>query len=222
MNNYSQLLDVLGYKFRNLQLVEMAFTHQSYANENKTIGYDRLEFLGDAVIEMVVSDYIYRKMPFSSGELTKLRSNLVSTDNLYKVSIELGLDKLMLKSKALITGSKKNIADLFESLVGAIYLDGGIDSAKNIIEKFVIKDDNNIAYIIKNSIDYKTKFQEYMQAQAIDFEYKVLSSRGMDHAKTFEVGLYVKGELETTAEGGSIHSAESKCAEQYFVKNGIN
>lgn len=221
MPNINTIQKTIGYKFKDECLLLTAFTHQSYANENNSVGYDRLEFLGDAIIEMVVSDYIYNHLNSSSGEMTKLRSGLVSTENLYKISIDLGLDKLMLKSKALLTASKKNIADLFESLVGAVYIDGGLEFASKIVLKFIVKDENNINYVMQNCVDHKTKFQEYMQSKAIPFEYRVLSSRGLDHEKIFEVGLYVNGVLTSLAEGNSIHSAESKCAELYFIKNDV-
>ena len=218
MPNIITIQNTIGYKFKDDNLLLTAFTHQSYANENETVGYDRLEFLGDAIIEMVVSDYIYNHFNASSGEMTKLRSGLVSTENLYKISIDLGLDKLMLKSKALLTASKKNIADLFESLVGAIYLDGGLESASNLILKFVVKDEKNIAYVLENSVDHKTKFQEYMQSKSIPFEYKVLSSRGLDHEKIFEVELLIDGNSEFKAKGKSIREAEENCAKGYLNK----
>lgn len=219
MNNLDILQKNIKYAFNDLNTLKIALTHSSYANENNVENYERLEFLGDAVIELVVSDYIYKNCSFDAGISSKLRASLVSTENLYSISKELLLDKMVLKSKSLSNLSKKNTADLFESLIGAVYIDGGISPAKEIIQKFVIVSDENIKNKITSSIDYKTKFQEYMQSKGIRFEYKLIASEGMDHDKTFECGLYVNNELFVTAKGKSIQSAEEKCAEKYFEKD---
>lgn len=215
-NNLEDIQKVIGYTFSDERLLTQALTHISFANDNKVESYERLEFLGDAVIELVVSDYIFNHINIDAGASTKLRSALVSTENLSSVTKELGLDKLCYKSKSLQFLSKKNTADLFESLVGAVYVDGGIDNAKDIIHKFVIVDDSHVGYVIKNSIDYKSSLQEYMQGKNIDFEYKVIETIGPDHLREFEVALVVRGESFTTAKATSIQQAEEMCAKQYL------
>lgn len=206
----------IGYIFRDISLLTQALTHQSYANDNNVTSYERLEFLGDAVIELVVSDYIYRFCEFDAGVSTRLRASLVSTEYLQNVSHELGLPELVLKSKSLSVLGKKNTADLVESLVGAVYLDGGLDNAKRIIEENIIISDDNVRYVMLTAIDYKSKFQELMQSQGRTFEYRVLSSSGLAHEKTFEVGLYVDGQIVSNAIATSIHSAEENCAREYI------
>ena len=219
MNNIDFIYDKIGYKFKDAKLLDTALTHSSYANENGVESYERLEFLGDAVIEFIVSDYILKYEELAAGTLTRLRASLVSTENLAKISTMLSIMQVVKKSRSLSTFSKKNTADICESLIGAIYLDGGIIEAKKMIEKFIIIGDNHISDMLKSVVDYKTKFQEDMQHKGRSFEYKLLGSVGMDHNKTFECGLYINGELITKAYGKSIHMAEEDCARKYYEIN---
>ena len=216
MSSFDYIESLINYNFQNKDLLVAAMTHQSYANELNCDSYERLEFLGDAVLEMVVSSYIYDNFDFEVGVLTKLRASLVSTDYLYAISKELELDKLARKSRSLSQLGKKNIADLFESLVGAVYVDGGMEHAKNMIDRLVIKSVDNIRFVLKNSIDYKSKFQELMQSLGKNFEYKFISSVGLDHEKKHTVGLWVDGEKITEITAGSKQTAEEKCAEFYI------
>ena len=214
--NSVMLEEILNYKFTDENLCKRALTHSSYANESGVESYERLEFLGDAILEMVVSDYIYTNFKFDAGTSSKLRASLVSTDYLYNVVTKLGIDALVLKSKSLPKLSKKNTADIFESLIGAVYLDSGLSGASDVIYKHVIVDTNNINYILKNSIDYKSNLQEYLQKVGKCFEYKLVSANGLDHSKTFEVSLIVDGEVVATDKGTSIRVAEEKVAEAYL------
>ena len=216
MNNFEKLENLIGYKFNNINILNTALTHISFANENNCDSYERLEFLGDAIIEMVVSEYIYNNLSVDAGILTKLRASLVSTENLYKISNNLNLCKYTQIGNSLKMLSKKNTADLFESLVASVYLDGGLISAKNLIYKFIVIDDDNIQTHIKNSIDYKTKLQELMQSKGKCFKYELLSSSGQDHAKIFEVGLYVNDVLVSNGVGTSKQKAEEASAENYL------
>lgn len=216
MNNMQELQNLIGYTFKDLKLLKTALTHISYANESGEESYERLEFLGDAVIEMVVSDYIIKFKELDAGVLTKLRANLVSTENLSKISTMLSIMQSVKKSRSLPTLSKKNTADIFESLIGAIYLDSGLEEARKIVDRFVIVSETHIQEILKKCVDYKTKFQEDMQSKGNSFEYKVLNSSGLDHDKTFECGLYLNGVLVSKATGKSIHMAEEQCAKHYY------
>lgn len=218
MNNLDDLQNVIGYKFKEVGLLQTALTHQSYANDNKVASYERLEFLGDAVLELVVSDYIYHLSEFDAGVSTRLRAGLVSTEYLNNVSNNLGLPSIALKSKSLPQLSKKNTADLFESLVGAVYLDGGMDNARRIIHEQVIISESHIGYVMRTCVDYKTKLQELLQAGGESFEYKLVSSSGLDHEKIFEVGLFVNKNLVVKCQASSIRSAEEKCAEKYLTQ----
>ena len=208
----------IGYSFKDKNLLKMALTHSSFANENNEKSYERLEFLGDAVIELIVSDYIYKNVYLDSGLLSKLRASLVSTHYFCKISEDLGLGELMFKSKSLNTLSEKTKADLFESLVGAIYLDSGLKSAKEIILKYVIVGDKNIQNALKNCVDYKTKLQEEMQKLGKTFRYELVKEEGKDHEKTFEVNLYIDEQLVATGVGRSIHLAEEDSAMHYYKK----
>lgn len=218
MNRLTELENLIGYEFKDKTLLNIALTHQSYANDNMTESYERLEFLGDAIIEFVVTDFVYNNLNFEVGVLTKLRASLVSTDYLVGISKTLGLDKLALRSKSLSQLGKKNIADLFESLIGSVYVDGGLEEAKKLIDKYIIKGMENIRFVLKNSIDYKTKFQEYMQSLSRTFEYKTISSTGLDHEKKHTVGLWVEGKKITEVTATSKQIAEEKCAE-FYIKN---
>lgn len=219
MNNYDDLERVIGYTFKDKQLLSQALTHSSYANESGDESYERLEFLGDAVLELVVSEYVYKFNELDAGMLTKLRAALVSTDNLNKISTMLSIMQFVKKSRSLGVFSKKNSADIIESIIGAIYLDGGLDSARQFIQKFIIIGDDSIRFVLSSCIDYKTKFQEDMQKVGKKFEYRVISSSGMDHEKTFECGLYIDEELVTRAKGSSIRQAEEMCAKVYYDNN---
>ena len=216
MNSFNELQNILDYKFKDEDLLLEALTHQSYANENNISSYERLEFLGDAVIELVVSEYIFHKVKCDAGCSTKIRASLVSTSYLYEIAKSLYLDNLVRKSKSLQQLSKKNIADLFESVIGAIFIDGGLEVAKKLILKYVIIDDVNINYVIKNNKDHKSLLQEKLQAENKTFEYLLVSTNGPDHSKEFLVNLTIDGVCVSTARAGSIRSAEDLCAEQYL------
>lgn len=216
MNKNNELMAIIGYEFKDENLLSTAMTHVSYANEFHKDSYERLEFLGDTVIEIVVSEYIYRNSNLMAGLSTKLRSWLVSTHNLSEISAKLGLERFVLTSRALSRLGQKNLADIFESVVGAVYLDGGLEKAREVIERFVIIDEKNIEYALNNCVDAKTKLQEVMQAQNKKFEYIIANSYGLDHEKIFEVQLVVEGEVVTQGKERSIQMAEELCAKQYL------
>lgn len=219
MSNIIELKNVLGYEFKDESLLEVALTHVSYSKEFGGESYERLEYLGDAVLEAIVSDNLYKNYSLAVGNLSKLRASLVSTENLCKIAEKLMLTKYLKKSKSLTKISAKNTADLFESVLGAVYLDGGIIEAKNIVDRFVIIDKANLDMHLELSEDSKTSLQELMQAKKLQFEYVLLSSSGLDHEKIFEVGLCVDGKMVETASGSSIRSAEEGCAKAFLTKN---
>lgn len=219
-NKLKEVQDSIGYQFKDSQLLRQALTHVSYANDYNEVSYERLEFLGDAVIELVVSTYIYNNLEIDAGNMTKLRSSLVSTEYLCNRAKVLGLEKCARTSKSLKTLSKKNIADLFESVVGAVYIDGGLDIASRIVLEQVVISEDNVGNVIRNSIDYKSRVQELLQKEGVPFNYEVLSSSGLDHDKTFEVCLKVDGKEVSRAIARSIQLAEEGCAEIYL--NALN
>ncbi len=214
MNSIEQ---ILGYVFKDKKLLKTALTHSSLSNEIGGDNYERLEFLGDAVVELIVSNEIYKYEFLDSGLLTKLRASLVSTSNFSNISTNLKLDKELLKSKSLNTLSEKTKADILESILGAIYLDGGLEEVQKIVDKYIIIDENNIREHLTNCIDYKTKFQEDMQKQKKSFEYIVVNESGQDHNKIFTVELKIDGITISQALGKSIHIAEEECARKYYL-----
>lgn len=216
MNNLDNLQMEIGYQFNDTSLLETAMTHISYAKENNVESYERLEFLGDAVLEMVVTDAIYKNYSLPAGQSSKLRASLVSTENLCNIANNLGLHNNIKKSKSLPQISKKTTADLFESLLGAVYLDGGIGIVNKMIDRFVIIDKNNLDIHLNSCEDAKTSLQELLQAVGQTFEYKLIKSSGMDHNKTFEVELIIDGKSVSRGSSNSIQSAEELAASQYL------
>ena len=202
--------------FSNQELLTQALTHISYANEKNCEHYERLEFLGDAVIELAVSEYIFSHFTIGSGNLSKLRASLVSTENLNNISNLLDLEKYILKSNSLTKISKKTNADLFESIIGAVFLDGGFEKAVGLIDKFVIVNIDNVNKHLDTCEDAKTKVQELLQKSGSTWEYKMIDSYGMDHDKTFVVTLLVDGKPVAEAKGKSLHLAENECAKLYL------
>jgi len=216
MSNIQVIQEKLGYTFSNQNLLETALTHISYAKECGEVSYERLEFLGDAVLELVVSDVIYKTFNIDAGKMSKLRASLVSTNNLCNIAQNLGLNASIKKSKSLPSISKKTTADLFESVVGAVYLDGGFSHARELIERLVIIDTTNLETHLNNCVDAKTMLQELMQSLGRNFEYKLISSTGMDHEKKFEVELFISGVSVSKGLSTSIQSAEEIAAGEYL------
>ena len=216
MSNLESLQTEIGYRFQDISLLNTAITHISYARECGVESYERLEFLGDAVLEMVVTDVLYRNYNLEAGKSSKFRASLVSTENLRSIAEKLGLHTMVKKSKSLCQISKKTTADLFESVLGAIYLDGGLDAVKVVIDKYVIIDKSNLDKHLNSCEDAKTSVQELLQAVGKAFEYRLIHSSGKDHEKTFEVELLVDGKSVSRGTSTSIQSAEEMAAREYL------
>jgi len=210
----------IGVEFSDKSLIEMAFTHRSYVNENrnhKKSHNERLEFLGDAVLELSITDFLYKKFPNKAeGDLTLYRAALVNTDTLARVSADIGLNDhiLLSRGEAKDTGRARHsiLADVMESVIGAVYLDKGYDVA----DKFILE---NVAplidEIIKNKtwIDAKSMFQEKAQEiEGVTPHYDTLDEVGPDHDKIFVVGLYLGEALVAKGEGKSKQEAAQDAA----------
>ena len=221
MKNFAILEKKLGLEFKNRDLLIEAFCHRSYLNEHPDFYLphnERLEFLGDAVLELIVTEYLYKKYPEKSeGELTNWRAALVNAKILGEVARELGFNDFLLLSK----GEEKEtgkarlyiLANTFEALIGAIYLDQGYEVAKNFVEKNLIE--KKLPEIIEKGLfkDPKTRFQEEAQERVkITPTYKVLEEWGPDHAKHFIVGVFLGNELVAKGEGTSKQEAEEEAA----------
>ena len=222
-----RLSDNLGYTFKNSNLLKNALTHSSYANEVRggVNSNERLEFLGDSVLSIIVSSYIYenfKKMP--EGELTRLRSSLVCEKTLCGFSRSIGLGEFLLLGK----GERKNgganrdsiLADAFEAVLAAIYLDGGIEPAREFVMRFVLKELEN--YDVRADFkDYKTLLQEIVQRNPEEsVKYTLTGESGPDHDKVFTVEVLLNSNTIGTGTGRSKKEAEEMAAKQALLLMG--
>lgn len=217
--NLSEFEDKIGFNFKNKDLLTQVFIHRSFLNEN--IGFkldhnERLEFLGDAVLELVVTEHLFKTLPNPEGELTNLRSALVRGRMLSDIADQIGINEYLFLSKGEAkSGGKARqliLANTFEALIGAIYLDQGYEISQKFIEKYLLDKLQNVIEQ-KTYLDPKSHLQEISQAQlSITPIYKVLSEYGPDHAKSFTVGCFVKGKLIGEGSGSSKQNAESSAA----------
>ncbi len=210
----------LNYTFKNKKLLKGALAHSSYANENKFKdgSNERLEFLGDSVLSLIVSEHIfenYRELP--EGELTKIRAALVCENSLYEFATEIELGKFLLlgKGEAQSGGAERPsiLADAFEAVLAAIYLDGGIEPARKHILRFIDKKLNCMASVAFK--DYKTYLQEFIQKNPEEkLEYVLVGEKGPDHAKTFTVEVHLNSNVIGKGSAGSKKRAEQEAARQ--------
>ena len=215
-----ELEEKLHYHFKNKELLITALTHSSYANESKTptLYNERLEFLGDAVLSIVVSDYIFSHCPdFPEGDLTKLRASLVCEKSLCKFSKSLNVGDFLKLShgESNSDGAKRPsiLADAFEAIIAAIYLDGGLDNAKNFILKFVIPDIRNPK--LNTFKDYKTQLQEIVQQNHEEIiKYVLTNQTGPDHDKRFWVEVCLNNNVIGKGNGKSKKEAEQQAAQE--------
>ncbi len=227
MVDISSLEQQIGTNFKNKDLLLQALTHRSYINENPKWHLDhneRLEFLGDAVLELVVTEYLYTNYPNPEGELTNWRAALVNAIMLSEISKSFKLNDYMLLSRgeAKDMGRARQyiLANAMEALIGAIYLDKGYDEAAKFIHQFVLKE---LSRIIEQRLyrDAKSLFQEKAQEQVgITPNYEVITEWGPDHARQFNVGVYLGKELIAAGEGPSKQEAQQKAAEAALQKKG--
>jgi len=224
-------LDILekkiGVNFDNKDLLQHALVHSSYINENpgfRLSDNERLEFLGDAVLEMVVTEYLYQDYPNPEGELTSWRSALVNTKMLSKVADKLGINDHLLLSRgeAKDTGRARQciLANAMEAIIGAVFLDQGYQKTAEFIEREILKE---LPEIIKQKLyrDPKSRFQEKAQdIISITPNYKVMKEWGPDHAKNFIVGVYLDKELVAEGEGVSKQEAQEEAAKAALKEKG--
>lgn len=209
-----------GIDTSNLELYRTAFTHTSYANEVGTKSYERLEYLGDAVLELIMSEYLYKNTEYPEGEMTKLRANYVCEEALYNYSLKLSLNEHLL----LGVGEEENggrmrkaiVADIFEAFIGAMFLDKGLTFVKDFIYKNVIP----IIEQEKASFfhDYKSTLQEYVQTDKKSLEYEIVAESGPAHNKTFTSVVKIDGHIYGTGTAHSKKEAEQAAAQDALAK----
>ena len=209
----------IGYRFENISLLQNALTHSSYANErwhNSLKSNERLEFLGDSILGMVVAEYLYKTFPDRpEGELTRMRADMVCEKTLASVAarIELGRHLMLGNGEEQSGGRGRDsiLADAVESVIAASFLDGGMDAARNFIEKFILVE---VPVKKLNNADYKTALQELVQQKKNQtLSYRLVGESGPDHDKHFEVEVSLNGSVIGVGTGSSKKRAEQMAAQ---------
>jgi ribonuclease-3 len=222
-NNFEKLQEIVEYKFNNLEIFKTALTHKSYTSEcglNKNYN-ERMEFLGDSILSAIIAEILYLRYPSKSeGKLSQLKAQIVSSSNLsaWAKEINLGFYIFLGRSEDALEARNREslLCDVFEAVVGAIYLDGGFGKAKKFILKFL---DVSKEIIIT---DYKSRLQEAAQSICKELPaYKVIKEFGPDHNKKFEIAVYVKSRFLGKGIGNSKKEAQQSAAEQAMknIKN---
>jgi ribonuclease-3 len=223
MPDFEKFAQKIKVEFKDISLLKQACTHRSYLNENKNAGEhnERLEFLGDAVLELVITSYLYRRFgEKDEGQLTAYRSALVNTHSLSRVAEALGLNDYLLLSKgeSKDTGRARAIilADMVEAIIGSIYLDQGYDAAANFISANLLEVIDIDEIIAKKLwLDAKSRFQERAQDETGQTPtYKLMKETGPDHSKMFTLGVFIGDTQIATGSGLSKQEAEQKAAEK--------
>jgi ribonuclease-3 len=218
----AELETALGYRFVSSGLAELALTHRSYAAEHELdVSYERLEFLGDAVLQLAVTRYLYDTYPeLAEGEMAKVRAAVVNQRALAGIARRLGIgDHILLGQGELRSGGRDKdsiLADVVESLLGAIYLDGGYRPAATIVLDLLVPQIAERA-ASPGELDFKTRLQEELARQGLQPQYTI-SERGPDHAKEFTAELWVDGELVAAGVGSSKKRAEQAAAQAASTK----
>ncbi len=226
MNALKEFQEIIGYQFTNQDYLKIALTHSSYANENKSkhIPFnERLEFLGDSVLSLVVSRYLFENFPkLPEGKLTKIRAAVVCERALWECAVNIELGKYMIfgKGEERMGGRTRMsiLADAFEALIAAIYLDSGLETVREWVlgQLYETILDASRGKMFK---DYKTDFQETAQKNGdVDIQYVVESESGPDHNKSFVINVLLNGVLMGTGEGTSKKKAEQMAAQNALIK----
>lgn len=215
----SVLEENIGYKFKNIDLLKKALTHTSYAYENKVESNEKLEFLGDSILEFLSSKYIYKNYPnLKEGEMTKVRATVVCEESLYKIADKHNFSDFLYvgKSEMMHQGNRKVaiMADSVEAVIAAMYFDSGLETS----EKFIIenlKDEIELASKNVGMKDHKTVLQEKLQIHGnVDIRYEIIKESGPDHDKTFTAEVKLNGKVLATGEGKTKKQAEMDAADK--------
>lgn len=213
------ILEKLEIPFKDTRLYLRALTHTSFANENRTDSYERLEYLGDAILEFIMSEYLYKNSDYPEGKMTKLRSHYVCENALYEYSLLLGLNEYIRFGKGQMSDGKfckAIVADVFESFIAAMYLDIGIEEVKKFIYKHVIPLIENNELDFFN--DYKSILQEYVQTDKRSLHYEIVNETGPAHNKEFSVVVKIDDIVYGMGIGSSKKEAEQLAAKDALKK----
>jgi len=213
-----ELENAIGYRFQNIQLLQNALTHSSYANErwhNSLLSNERLEFLGDSVLGMLVADYLYRNFPNRpEGELTRMRADMVCEQTLAAAANRISLGSHLLLGHGEEQGGGRNrnsiLADAMESIIAACFLDGGMDAALKVVQQFILVE---VPVTKLHNADYKTRLQELVQQKKNQIlSYRLAGQSGPDHDKKFDVEVSLNGTVVGSGSGSSKKRAEQMAA----------
>lgn len=204
-----------GIKFKTEKLIRTALTHTSYVNEHGGESYERLEFLGDAVLEIVCSDYLYTQTKCDEGQMTRLRKLYVCENALYEFSKEVNLKDYILMGNAMKEANKTIIADVFEACIAVIYLENGLSTVKRLFRNLIVP------YIEREEdflMDYKSLLQESVQTGKRSVEYKIIEESGPAHKKEFKAEVIIDGLVYGIGVGDSKKEAEQNAAKEALKK----
>ncbi|WP_181348822.1 ribonuclease III [Thalassobacillus sp. CUG 92003] len=227
MEDFSTLQRKLGITFNRIELLRQAFTHSSYVNEHRKTDQEdneRLEFLGDAVLELGVSQYLYREFPdMAEGELTKFRASIVCEISLVRFANELHFSDLILLGKGEeMTGGRNRpalLADVFEAFIGALYLDQGFEVVVRFLQEHVYPKINQGAF--SHAMDYKSQLQEFIQRDKNNrIDYEIVEEQGPAHNRQFVAHVRIQDETSGIGYGRTKKEAEQKAAEEALIRKG--
>ena len=221
MNKQEEFQKIIGYRFQNEKLLKQALTHSSYANEKhmKDMDNERLEFLGDAVLELITSEFLFQNYPkLSEGDLTKMRASLVCEPTLAACTLQIRLGEFVYLGKGEeLTGGRERksiLSDALEAVIGAIYLDGGFTNAKELVFRFILTDIEHKQLFF----DSKTILQEFVQGNCTEMlNYRLLEESGPDHNKNFTVEVRIGEKAIATGFGHTKKAAEQEAAYQALL-----
>lgn len=215
---YTAIKNLLGFYPRNINLYKVALSHKSAPQvwlKGQQVNNERLEYLGDAVLSSVVADYLYKKFPYQNeGFLTEMRSRIVSRSRFNKLSLKMGLNKLIFQGNVSFTSSKSILGDTFEALIGAIYLDRGYNFTRKTIIRRIIDVHLDVDEIERTDTNFKSRILEYAQREKRQLEFKVMQEIGEGHRKQYLVELFLDNESVSRGQDFSIKAAEQIAAEK--------
>jgi len=222
LENIEIIEQKIGYTFKDKKFLQTAFMHSTMAHDLNIQSNERLEFFGDAILDFLVSEYLVNNTNLTEGDLSVIRASLVSAKSLSDVVTKLDISQYLIVNKSLIASNiiSNNIkCDLFESILGAIYYDGGLENARKYVLNML--DLDNVAFdsLIRKNQDYKSPLQELVQAQGkSEIEYRVTNQVGPAHQPTFTITLFINGQEQCSASANSKKEAEQECAKKIYTK----